>query len=302
MARKFKGKSLVEFKSDYVVVDIETSDIDYFYGEILEIAAYRYKDFKLYDTFESLIKPIRRISSFTTNLTGITEALVSNSPDIKSVLEALDSFLKEDDVIIGHNVNFDVNYIYDAYMDKLKKPLTNDFIDTLKLSRRLIKDSKNHKLGTLAKYFDIVTPTHRAVADVLTTQELYVNLKAIYDEDPSKINLRSKASKSTFDLESINGTINLDHVDKENYFYNLNVCFTGRMDFFTKKEAAQTAAYFGAKIQNDVTPTTDLLILGNLEYQKDKFGKKSNKYLKAEQYDTVDIMTEISFIELLNQQ
>lgn len=37
--RKHKGKSLIDFPKDYIIIDIETTDFDYFYGEIIEISA-----------------------------------------------------------------------------------------------------------------------------------------------------------------------------------------------------------------------------------------------------------------------
>ena len=42
--RTEKGLSLLEFPEDYVVIDIETSDMDYFYGEIIEIACVKIKN------------------------------------------------------------------------------------------------------------------------------------------------------------------------------------------------------------------------------------------------------------------
>jgi len=43
-------------------------------------------------------------------------------------------------VLVGHNINFDINFLYSACMRVLGLPLTNDFIDTMRMSRRLFKN------------------------------------------------------------------------------------------------------------------------------------------------------------------
>ena len=69
------------------------------------------------------------------------------------VLRAFLAFLG-DDVIVGHNVNFDINFIYDNLKDKLGLYLTNDFVDTLRLSRMLLSFLPRHRLDDLISYFN----------------------------------------------------------------------------------------------------------------------------------------------------
>ena len=302
--RIHKGLSLLEFPQDYIVIDIETSDIDYFYGEIIEIACIKVKNNKITETFDELIKPKYKIRPFTTQLTGITNEMVKNKEDITTILHKLKEFI-QDDILIGHNVNFDVNFIYDAMQDKTDLHLTNNFIDTLRLSRRLVSDVENHKLQTLAKYFNATTPTHRAMADVLATHHVFNELKEIAKENPSKLIIKSTNKSKTTDLEAIKATNSPEDIDSNNYFFNKKVCFTGKMDFLTKKDAAQIIANLGAHIQKDVDHHTNVLILGNLEYQQRRFNDKSSKHKKAEllieHNVNIEILTERSFLELIDQ-
>lgn len=303
--RTQKGLSLLEFPQDYVVIDIETSDMDYFYGEIIEIACIKIKNNQIIETFDQLIKPKNRIRPFTTQLTGITNEMVEKKEDIKTILLKLKEFI-QDEILIGQNVNFDVNYIYDAMQDQLDEPLTNNFIDTLRLSRRLVSDIKNHKLQTLAQYFNATTPTHRAMADVMATHHIFNELKAIAKENPSKLIVKQTSKSKQTNLELITATINPNEIEKNNYFYNKRVCFTGKMDFLTKKDAAQIIANLGAHIQKDVDYHTNVLILGNLEYQQKRFNDKSSKHKKAEQLIehnvNIEILTERAFLELIDEE
>ncbi len=83
----------------------------------------------------------------------------------------------EKSVLLGHNIdNFDLKFL--NYF--LKKELPNQTIDTLNISRsKLGNKVKNHKLMTLAEYFNVVSPTHTARDDVMTTFEVYKKLSSI---------------------------------------------------------------------------------------------------------------------------
>ncbi len=62
----------------------------------------------------------------------------------------------------------------------LDQPLDNKTIDTVLLSRAKLSDKiKNHKLITIAEYFNVSIPTHSAKDDVITTFEIYKKLSSI---------------------------------------------------------------------------------------------------------------------------
>ena len=49
--RLYKGHSLIKNLNDYTVLDIETTSLDSFTGEIVEISAIKVRDKKEVDTF-----------------------------------------------------------------------------------------------------------------------------------------------------------------------------------------------------------------------------------------------------------
>ena len=114
-----------------------------------------------------------------TELTGITDEMLKTGKLPQIVLEEFVEFVK-DDVIIGHNVNFDLGFLQNKCKKYLGYNLSNDYIDTLFLARRLVPNSINHKLGTLAKLFNIsYEGAHRGLKDVEITYELYNKLREI---------------------------------------------------------------------------------------------------------------------------
>lgn len=176
MERKFKGKSLFVFPSDYTVVDIETNAISTV-NEIIEVSALKCRGHEVTDSFSSLIKPTEPIGWFITQLTGITDDMVKDAPDAKDVLQRFYDFLG-DDIIIGHNVHFDVNFLYDKLWLHNGLVLDNSFVDTLRLARKALPHLSNHKQTTVAEYYGISTRgAHRALRDCEICNQCYLNLK-----------------------------------------------------------------------------------------------------------------------------
>ena len=191
--RELKGKSLIEDLSDYTVVDIETTGMNWNFCNILEISGLKVRNKEIVEEFSELINPHEPIPYFIRNLTGITDEMVYNAPELKEVLIKFKEFLK-DDIIVGHNVNFDVNFLYDNFINVLNEPLTNNFVDTLRISRKLLPELKHHKLDNLIDYYDIKSrDKHRALNDCILTNEVYIDMcKMVYEKYDKWDNFKKK--------------------------------------------------------------------------------------------------------------
>lgn len=172
-------KKLNKFVDDYVLVDIETTGLSPITDEIIEIGAIKVKQNKIVDKYNELIKVNRVISPFITNLTGITNEMLQTGENPITVYKEFIDFIGEN-VIIGHNVNFDLAFLTDKCKKYINYNLTNDYVDTMYLARRLVKDTMNYKLGTLAEYFNVsYEGAHRGLKDVEITYEVYNCLRKI---------------------------------------------------------------------------------------------------------------------------
>jgi len=161
---------------NYVVVDLETTGLSKYYHHITEIAAIKVKNNKITDTFEELVNPRTRIPSFITNLTGITNEMVENKPDIKKTLPRFLKFLK-DDIIVAHNATFDHGFLSVNAQTHLNKDLLNKRLCTRKLAYRLLNDLPSRKLDCLCRYYNIENDqAHRAMSDVKATYQVFNNL------------------------------------------------------------------------------------------------------------------------------
>lgn len=175
--RKFKGQSLFAFPSDYTVVDIETTGLSAGVCEIIEVSALKVRGGAIAGTFSSLIKPNEPIGWFITDLTGITNEMVADAPEAADVLGRFYDFVGKD-IIIGHNVNFDINFLYDKLWLHNGLVLDNSFVDTLRLARKALPNLRNHKQTTIAEYYGLSTAgAHRALRDCEICNQCYINLK-----------------------------------------------------------------------------------------------------------------------------
>lgn len=300
-----KGKSLLEFPKDYVVFDLETTGMRSSDSEIIEIAALKISNGIIIDQFEELVKPSKPISKMITNLTGITNSMVKDQKKILDVAQAFDSFVGKH-VVVAHNANFDVNFMYDNFEKYDIGTFDNDFVDTLRLSRFLINDSENHKLQTLINYFSFEDiGAHRAMADTFNTHKLLLELKSLHKKNPNAFVPKRRVFQ-TLNLDEINSKAPLEDIDKNNPFYNLNICFTGIMNNFTKQEIGQAIANLGGILQNNVTMNTDVLILGDVQKQIKMYGSKSRKHKQVlqlqEKGQNIRIFEEHELIKIINNK
>jgi DNA polymerase III subunit epsilon len=161
----------------FVVLDLETTGASPGFDEITEVGAVKYRGGERLGTFDTLVNPGVPIPPFITVLTGITEAMVFPAPGIDEVLPSLLEFIG-DAVLVGHNFRFDTSFLDAALLRRGGSRLENVRVDTLGLSRRLVRDDvPDLKLGTLARHLRVtVEPCHRALADAEATAEVFHTL------------------------------------------------------------------------------------------------------------------------------
>jgi DNA polymerase III subunit epsilon len=166
----FDDLSTPLFDVTFCVLDLETTGGSPRDCAITEIGAVKYQGGDLLGTFQTLVDPGLPIPPLITILTGITEAMVIEAPDIVTALPAFLEFIGNA-VIVGHNIRFDMSFLNAAAALHGYPPLSNDTVDTAALGRRLVSEEvRNMRLQTLAAHFrSPVTPIHRALDDARAT-------------------------------------------------------------------------------------------------------------------------------------
>lgn len=167
---------MTTYQENYTVIDIETTGLSPQNDDIIELSALKIRNNKVVEEFSSLLKSSKGVSSFISNLTGITEKMLINAPVIEDILPQFLNFI-ENDIILGHNVNFDMRFIKSKTQRVLNKTIENNIMDTMVLAKQNLS-LPNYKLITIAQYYNIDTKNnHRGLKDCYITFEVYNKLR-----------------------------------------------------------------------------------------------------------------------------
>lgn len=168
-----KGQTVLGVFADYIVLDLETTGLSPAADDIIEFGIVKVTNHKIMESFQAFVNPGYRVSSFISNLTGITNAMLEGEKTIGEVLpDALDFI--GDSLVIAHNAHFDMGFIRQASVKYLKRQFINNSLDTVRMSRRLYPKEKHHRLGDLISRLDVKqSSAHRALSDAQATQECY---------------------------------------------------------------------------------------------------------------------------------
>ena len=305
MERTYKGQSLLEFPENYIIIDLETTGLDPSYDEIIEVCAIKYENCRQVDIFSTLVKPNNYIDEFISRLTGITNDMLEEAPSISEILPSLYEFIGNS-LLVGHNINFDINFLYDNFNNVCGLLLKNNFICTMRLSRIFMPNLSHHRLKDLINYFGLDNAgAHRAINDCLNTNKIFENMR-IANATNNTLELfksRKKARKQN-NKQLRNLTPQVDKFNENNYFFDKYVVFTGALARYSRAEAAQIVVNMGGLYQDTITKKTNYLILGNNDYCKMIKDGKSSKQRKAELYiskgQDLQILSENVFYDILD--
>ncbi|WP_143316848.1 3'-5' exonuclease [Clostridium sp. HBUAS56017] len=177
---------------DFIVFDLETTGLKYDSSEIIEIGAIKFINGAPVETFNTYIKPKRKITKKITSINGISNDMVEDAPSIEDVIPRFVNFI-EDYVLIAHNSEFDVSFImHQIYKMGIKK-IKNRVIDTLKLARQKVREydfetdrnSKlnSYKLESLKDYFGLwKVGSHNALDDCKVCAYVYLMIIGEYGD------------------------------------------------------------------------------------------------------------------------
>lgn len=336
--RPGKGSNIIDFPSEYMAIDIETTGLDYQFDEIIELAAVHVKDGNIVDRFTSLIQPSsskcivsfgrihalgydsfsdvphdvfdalckeRMIPETVITLTGITDEMVRSAPLAGQVMPKFHAFVG-DHVLVGHNANFDINFIYDA-CQQCGLQLGNDFIDTMRLSKKVFPELERYRLPDLVERMGISqNVAHRAEADAEAAVQCFEGMKKIVLEtktiDDFRKEFRSRKSQN-YRASLLAVTADTDDFDETNPLYGQVVVFTGALSSMGRKEAFQIVANLGGHPEDKITKKTNFLVIGDDEFSKSRRDGETNKMKKAAAYREKgqDIVTlpESTFFQML---
>lgn len=95
---------------NYCILDLETTGLSCIKNEIIEVGILKVRNNEIVARYSKLVKPKAKVSKKITKITGITNEMLEDKPAIEEIIIEILTFIG-DDVIIGHNVLFDLGFI-----------------------------------------------------------------------------------------------------------------------------------------------------------------------------------------------
>lgn len=307
MDRPMKGKSVIALPSDYVLLDVETTGLDYEYCHIIEVSAIKVSGGNIIDRFSSLVLPYPGyvLDPYITDLTGITDMMLQNAPAEKDVISNFCVFVGNS-IVIAHNANFDVNFIYDA-CSKVGISFKNNYIDTLRIFRKVLPDLPHHRLSDVAKELKVdIDGQHRGDIDCDTAFLCYqkVREKILSVQTEEEFVSSFKRKKHNLNANEIIATV--DEFDETHPLFGQTVVFTGAMSNLPRRTAMQMVANVGGINANSVTKKTNYLVVGSEEFASCVKNGKTSKMKKAEEYRLkgcdISIISENTFLDMMQSE
>ena len=175
------GQREMPLSGEFVAFDLETTGLSAQNDVITEIGAVIYRDGEILDRFQSFVNPRRPLTQKITELTGLTDEMLADAPDVEDVLPKFLEFCG-DRPLAAHNADFDVGFIL-AACGRLGIEYDLVYVDTLILAQNLLPELKNHKLNIVADALSLPEFNHhRAVDDGVTVAHMLRRFFAMLEE------------------------------------------------------------------------------------------------------------------------
>ena len=139
-----------------------------------------FEDDKIVDEFYSLVCPPTQLEEYhCVKVHGLHYKDVKDAPPFPEVWEKVDKMIGNSPVV-AHNVGFEKSCI-NACSEEFGTNNKYEYIDTLALSRKYLKNMYNHQLDTVCRRLRVgLKNHHNALDDARACGEVYYKLKEKY--------------------------------------------------------------------------------------------------------------------------
>jgi DNA polymerase III subunit epsilon len=196
----------------YVVLDFETTGLDYLTEQVIEIGAIKLdQQFNEIGTLHTMVKLTegKELPTKITELTGITVQDTYEGVSEVTGLNMLKDFIGNS-IVVAQHAPFDLSFLSKAVEPEL-------FIDTRSLSRMLHPDEKAG-LKDLCERYGVELVHHRSISDVKATIEVFkILMKEAKETGTPFLNIIVSAPDRPLNFVPLSAVV----IDLESYKENL---------------------------------------------------------------------------------
>jgi len=157
------GEQDRDFADEIVCFDIETTGLKVRREAITEIGAVVLKNGEITERFQTFVNPNRRLTPEIIGLTGITDAMLADAPQLKDALTAFLQFVNGRP-LAAHNAEFDISFIREGCR-KVGLEFDHTYVDSLILAQNLLPELHKYKLDIVAEHLDLPAFNHHRASD-----------------------------------------------------------------------------------------------------------------------------------------
>lgn len=305
----------------YLAIDFETANEHR--GSACALAVVQVEEDRIVDRLATLINPETYFAPMNVYIHGIDERAVAGAPTFADLAPALGELLSGFEAVVAHSASFDIQVMrasiarYDVDLPEFEFACTRVF------ARQWFPGWPSYALTYCTRELgidDIIGDDHHnPVWDAEAAA--HIALHGFRDHghtcwadacerfevrlgqfDPSLY--RGCHSKGTYASTKIEPVIDPDaEYDETHPLYGLNVCFTGALAHYVRRDAAQLVADRGGHFAPGVTKKTDLLVVGEQDLAKLAGHDVSTKMRKAMDMAAdghhIEIIDELDFYRML---
>lgn len=180
--------------SEIIVLDCETTGFASETDRVIQFSGIKFcilnGIMKEKERFDVYINPMFPIPEKITELTGITDEMLSKAKEENEVFPTICAFLGDNPIVCGQNTRFDLRFINAMFERNNRVFEFQMMLDTLEMAKDLVdaKEVPNRKLETLAKHFGVShgLSFHNAMDDVIACSRLLRVFSEMYKEREEK--------------------------------------------------------------------------------------------------------------------
>jgi DNA polymerase-3 subunit epsilon len=304
----------------YLAVDFETANEQR--ASACAVGVVRVEDGDVAACWDTLIDPQAPFAPMNVMIHGIDEDAVAGAPTFPEILDRLLKFAEGAEVVVAHNASFDVQVLtasiarYGLDLEPLRFACTRVFArrwwpawpsyGLAPVVRRLALDEVLGEWGHHDALWDAracAAIAARGFADhgvttwgqAAESAQIRLGVSHIGGHDGC-------VSPHSARIEAVRP--HEENLDPAHPLYGCSVCFTGALQLYTRRVAAQTVADVGGYFSPNVTKTTDLLVVGIQDLDRIGQDGMSSKMRKAVEMAAsghhIEVLDEADFYQLLS--
>lgn len=156
----------------YSIIDTETTGLKASSNKIIEIAIINMDGSEVVEKYETLINPLRPISSWISNITGLDNEVLSKAPPFHKVARKIVE-MTQGRTFVAHNARFDYEFLKHEFSE-LSYTFNPNTHCTVRLARKAFPKLGSYSLPKLTSELGIEhNSKHRAMGDAEATASLF---------------------------------------------------------------------------------------------------------------------------------